>query len=196
MHRYGDLVPIVQESNAFATVFDSVDELLAHLASLGRSPSMVSTSRRYTDLDHGLQTAAILAASHPDDTELQVAGLIHDLAHPWDGAGQSQHGVLGAQAVRKLLGHRVARLIESHIDAKRYLVAVRPDYRDRLSEGSAETLIAQGAAMSRVEVTEFEQRLDHQDAIALRLADDLAKVPCVSVPGLDAWEPVIRALVL
>ena len=35
----------------------------------------------------------------PDDEELQVAGLVHDLAHVWDAPGQPRHGTMGADAV-------------------------------------------------------------------------------------------------
>ena len=32
-------------------------------------------------LQHGLQCAAVLRASHPDDLGLQLAGLVHDIGH-------------------------------------------------------------------------------------------------------------------
>ena len=70
-------------------VFADADELLAHLTSLGTTVSAESAS--FFELDHGLQCAALLERSNPDDLELQVAGLIHDLAHPWDEAGQPRH---------------------------------------------------------------------------------------------------------
>ncbi|WSJ90980.1 hypothetical protein OG430_08280 [Streptomyces sp. NBC_01304] len=47
--------------------------------------------------EHPLQTAALLRRSHPSDKELQVAGLVKDLP---------------AEAVRGLLGERVAWLID------------------------------------------------------------------------------------
>ncbi|MFD6885628.1 hypothetical protein [Streptomyces sp. NPDC059957] len=48
---------------------------------------------------HGLRVAALLRRSHPFDKELQVAGLLID--HP-------------AEAIRPLLGERVARLVRLH----------------------------------------------------------------------------------
>ncbi|MCX5192979.1 hypothetical protein OOK31_03565 [Streptomyces sp. NBC_00249] len=53
----------------------------------------------------GLQTAALLRRSHPFDKELQVAGLIHGLD------GLPADGDRAAEAVRPLLGDRVARLL-------------------------------------------------------------------------------------
>lgn len=70
---------------------DSVDELmeLLHAHRSGR----------------GLQTAALLRRSHPFDKELQVAGLVHFL-----GPLLAARGGDAAEAVRPLLGDRVARL--------------------------------------------------------------------------------------
>jgi hypothetical protein len=70
--------------------FTSIDEIIGHLESLGRSPS--AECDQFTELDHGLQCAAVLATTAPDDIELQVAGLLHDLANQWDGPGQSGTG--------------------------------------------------------------------------------------------------------
>ena len=48
-------------------------------------------------LDHGLQTAAVLRATHPDDLELQVAGLVHDLGHILPPRDTAQHGVIAGR---------------------------------------------------------------------------------------------------
>ncbi|MEU6314193.1 hypothetical protein [Streptomyces sp. NPDC047014] len=64
--------------------------------------------------DRGMRTAALLRRSHPADKELQLAGLVHGLGkmlRPGDAAGQ---GELAAEAVRPLLGERVARLVRLH----------------------------------------------------------------------------------
>lgn len=67
--------------------------------------------------DRALRTAALLRRSHPADKELQLAGLLHDMGQmlrPGDGA---RHAVLAAEAVRPLLGERVARLVRLHAQA-------------------------------------------------------------------------------
>jgi predicted HD phosphohydrolase len=179
------------------TVFASAQDLLAHLEGLGL---LISTERTwrdgptFTELDHGLQTAAILEREHPDDQELQVAGLIHDLAHPWDVEGQPFHGELGAKAIRPLLGSRIAALVEGHVPAKRYLATVRPEYRQQLSPGSIATLRAQGGDLDGDEVAAFEARAEWHAMVQLRMADDRAKVPGAIVPGLDHWRPIVVAL--
>ena len=175
---------------AATTTFDSVDDLVAHLrelATLGSDEGLA-----FSELDHGLQTAAILESTHPDDLELQVAGLVHDLAHPWDGPGQPNHHRMGAEAVEGLLGRRVAMLIEAHVDAKRYLVATDASYQAALSPGSIITLDAQGGPLSPDEILMVEQRHDWSAAVALRRADDGAKQVGVVVADLDHWIPALR----
>lgn len=168
----------------------SIDEIIEHLRELGHTESVEDGA--LTELDHGLQTAAILAATAPDDLGVQVAGLVHDLAHPWDGPGQPRHATMGAAAVVDVLGERVAALIRSHVPAKRYLVATRSEYAALLSPDSVMTLAAQGGPMSPEEVTKFEAEPDLVAAVLLREADDGAKVPGAEVPGLDHWEAALR----
>lgn len=142
-------------------------------------------------LDHDRQCAELLRRDFPEDEELQVAGLVHDIGHllrPGDDAG---HGRNGAAAVRDLLGERVARLVELHVVAKRYLVATDAVHAEQLSESSRRTLVAQGGAMSSDEVRAFEGDPDFAAAVALRRADDAGKVVGLSVRPLDAWRPVI-----
>jgi predicted HD phosphohydrolase len=170
--------------------FSTVDDLvvhLRHLATLGSDEGLAMS-----ELDHGLQTAAILADRHPDDVELQIAGLVHDLAHPWDGPGQPHHHRLGARAVEGLLGARVAFLIEAHVDAKRYLVATDAAYHDALSPGSVATLLAQGGPLGADEIAAADSCPDWDAAVALRRADDGAKVVGAAVADLDHWIPVIH----
>ena len=171
-------------------VFHDVDELIEHLRLLGVTPS--AESDRFTELEHGLQCAELIRRTDPDDLELQIAGLVHDLAHVWDGPGQPRHGTMGAEAVRTLLGARVANLVQGHIPAKRYLVATVPEYFELLSPDSVMTLDAQGGAMDDIEVAEFELDPDHLGMVALRAADDGAKVPDAVVPDLEFWLPTIR----
>jgi predicted HD phosphohydrolase len=172
--------------------FSDVVDLLEHLRGLGNLGSVEGEGM--SELDHGLQTAAILRTQAPDDLELQIAGLVHDLAHPWDGPGQPRHASMGANAVRDVLGDRVAELILSHVPAKRYLVATRPDYAALLSPDSVMTLEAQGGPMSANEVAIFEEHDDYGAMVELRLADDGAKVPGKRVESLSTYEDDIRLL--
>lgn len=172
--------------------FGDAEEIIEHLRGLALLGSVEAEG--FSELDHGLQTAAILREVSPEDDELRIAGLIHDLAHPWDGPGQPRHATMGAIAVREVLGDRVADLILSHVPAKRYLVATREEYASVLSPDSVMTLVAQGGPMSAEEIAAFEQSDDLQAMIDLRIADDGAKVPGKVVPALSVYEDSIRDL--
>ena len=64
--------------------------------------------------DHALQTAALLRRSRPADKELQLAGLVHPVGHLLRPAGPGGRAERAADAVRPLLGPRVARLVRLH----------------------------------------------------------------------------------
>jgi predicted HD phosphohydrolase len=151
-------------------------------------------------LDHGLQCAALLACTHPDDLELQVAGLVHDVGwlaragDRWRVDTSAAHDRAGAAAVEPLLGKRIARLVGGHVAAKRYLVAVERGYAGGLSETSTFTLAHQGGPMPEPEAAEFARSPDAADLVALRRADDAAKVLDAQVPGLERWLPALQAL--
>ncbi|MEU8825132.1 HD domain-containing protein [Streptomyces sp. NPDC048636] len=169
----------------------SVDALMALLADCEDVWDTPDRSGDPVDiLDHGLQVAAVLAERHPDDEELHVAGLVHDIGHylvPGDEAG---HGTHAATAVECLLGPRVARLVALHIPAKRYLASADPHLA--LSPESARTLGCQGGPMTPSETAAFEADPDFTAAVALRRADDAGKVVGPRVAALESWRPVVR----
>ncbi|MEU9097439.1 inositol oxygenase family protein [Streptomyces sp. NPDC048361] len=169
----------------------SVEELMELLHSCRGAWDTPDRSGDPVDLhDHALQTAHLLRRSHPADKELQVAGLVHDLGHvlrPGDDAG---HADTAARAVRPLLGERVARLVQLHVAAKRYLSAVEPDRT--LSPQSARTLQAQGGVMGPDEVAAFTRDPQAEDAVVLRQADDAGKVVGLDAGVMDDWRPVLE----
>jgi predicted HD phosphohydrolase len=173
-------------------IFSDTTEVIDHLRTLETTESVEAPG--FFELQHGLQCAALLALSDPDDLELQVAGLVHDLAHPWDGPGQPRHATMGADAVRGVLGERVASLIEGHVPAKRYLVSTRPEYRALLSADSIMTLAAQGGDFTLEEIREFESHAHWRAMVSLRVADDGAKDPHAVVPGLDRWIDIVHSV--
>lgn len=138
-------------------------------------------------LAHGLQCADVLRSAYPDDLGLQLAGLVHDVGHAVEGAGD--HASAGAFVVRPLLGARVAGLVALHVEAKRYLAATE-DYE--FSVASRLSLARQGSAMTDDEAAAFRAHPLAEAAIALRRADEEAKVVGREVPGLDTWAPRLR----
>jgi predicted HD phosphohydrolase len=172
-----------------ASAITDVDALFAVLAS-----SAAETDDEDVDLlAHGLQCAAILAETAPDDAALQLAGLVHDVGTVlWPGRPRT-HARAGASAVAGLLGERVAWLVGHHDQAKRYLVTVDPAYQARLSAGSVITLEAQGGLLDNDERARLEAEPWLDDLLTLRRADDAAKVPAREVPDLDHWRPIVDA---
>jgi predicted HD phosphohydrolase len=140
-------------------------------------------------LHHGLQCAAILADLHADDEQLQVAGLVHDLGGVID--AEAAHDRLGAALVAPLLGPRVAALVGGHVAAKRYLVLTEPGYADLLSARSVQTLAWQGGPADDDVARAVESSPDRDALLALRRADDRAKVPDAAVAPLESWRPVV-----
>ncbi|MGW0610658.1 hypothetical protein [Streptomyces sp. NPDC002788] len=90
----------------------SAEELMDLLYACRGTRDVPDPDRPPVDLhDHALRTAALLRRARPADKELQVAGLVQPvggLLRPGDPAGRAAHT---ADAVRALLGERVARLV-------------------------------------------------------------------------------------
>lgn len=147
-----------------------------------------------SQLDHALQTAALLERDFPDDLELVAAGLVHDLGHMLDGGSDETHAEDAADAVRQALGERVAGIVALHVAAKRYLVATEDTYGGVLSGDSVVSLGRQGGAMTEEEVVTFAELPWAADAVTLRRADDSAKVEGLAVRDLAHWVPILEQL--
>jgi predicted HD phosphohydrolase len=173
----------------------SIDEILARLAaSDGVFDSLGEFGDPIDILAHSLQCAYELERIAPDDRELQVAGLVHDVGHVLGDFHTVDHGEVGAAWVEPLLGTRVARLTMLHVPAKRYLVATDADYAAGLSDGSALSLEFQGGCMTDAEAADFAADPQGPDAAVLRRADEAAKVIGREVPGLDHWADALRSV--
>ena len=168
----------------------SVDELFSCLASADREFDGETVDL----LAHGLQCATLLADAVPGDLELQIAGLLHDLGTIVAPGLPSRHARIGADAVRPLLGDRVAALVGGHDQAKRYLVTTEAAYRDCLSARSIATLRGQGGLLDPTERAAFEDHPEFDALLALRRADDGAKEVGRLVPPLAHWRTTVEEL--
>jgi predicted HD phosphohydrolase len=168
----------------------SIDDVIATMESFGDA-----VDDNIQAIEHGLQCAAVLADERPDDLELQVAGLLHDVGHVLVPGDDSGHGEHGASYLRPLLGDRVAELVALHVPAKRWLVTVDRTYGDGLSAVSQRTLVAQGGVMTAAERAVFEAHPCFAHAVTLRRADEAAKVPGKDAGTLDDWLPQLRRVV-
>jgi predicted HD phosphohydrolase len=149
-------------------------------------------------LNHALQCAELLAAWRPLDEELQVAGLLHDLAHhdePCDLSSLSDraflHGAEASARLEPLFGQRVARLIALHVPAERYLVTFDADYGPGSGRHSLRSMDLAGGPMSREEVGFFEGFPEWTSAITLRRADDLSIGRGICTRELSDWFPTL-----
>jgi phosphonate degradation associated HDIG domain protein len=137
-----------------------------------------------SQLEHMLQ-AGELARKEGFDDEVILAAFFHDIGHllafegqgdTMGGYGQVSHESKGAEYLRERgFSKRVAALVESHVEAKRYLTYKYPEYYDKLSEASRKTLEFQGGVMNAEEAREFELDPNAALKIKLRLWDDEAK---------------------
>jgi predicted HD phosphohydrolase len=168
----------------------SVDELLALLA----RGYAVYDEPDVNALSHALQCGDRLRREHPHDRQLAVAGLVHDVADIAFPGDHRDHDARGAALVEPLLGPRVARLVGAHVAAKRYLVATDPSYRSRLSVRSVETLADQGDALSHADVAALAHDPDLDAILALRRADEQAKDPAATPPGLETWRAALESI--
>ncbi len=162
-------------------------ELLAGGADLALGPGVP-----VSQLDHALQTAALLAHLHRGDDELAVAGLVHDIGHLLPGGTDAAHAGDAAGAVRRALGERIAATVGLHVEAKRYLVATEDAYGGHLTTDSTVSLTRQGGAMTEEEAAAFLARPWATDAVALRRADDSGKVGGLVVGNLASWVPLLQ----
>ena len=142
-----------------------------------------------SQIEHMSQAAELAMAGGFDD-EVVLAAFFHDIGHlcaegaeSMGGFGIVSHERLGADYLRRAgFSESLARLVEYHVQAKRYLTLKEPGYYERLSEASRRTLEYQGGVMTAVEAEAFEQ--DPLCAVSLRMRqwDELAK---------QMWVPVI-----
>ena len=140
-----------------------------------------------TQEEHALQSAK-QAIDEGAPSALVAAALLHDVGHLLVERERVptvdlRHEAVGARALARWFAADVTNPIALHVDAKRYLCAVDPDYFGILSPGSVRSLELQGGPMTPEEVERFEALPGAEAAARLRRWDEGAKVP-----GVDAGE--------
>lgn len=154
-----------------------------------------------SQIEH-MSQAAQLAMAEGFDDEVVLAAFFHDIGHicgqggeNMGGYGVVSHERLGADYLRQAgFSERMAKLVEYHVQAKRYLTFSQPDYYARLSEASRRTLGYQGGVMTVEEARAFEQ--DPLCAVSLRMRhwDEQAKEMHVPVMDLEVLKSKARQL--
>jgi phosphonate degradation associated HDIG domain protein len=176
-----------------------IAERLAHLEALYASLGHRAYSGEpVTQLEHALQSA-LLAQQAGAAEPLVAAALLHDLGHLVNDQGETPtergvddlHQFHGARALRGLFGRDVTEPIRLHVQAKRYLCAVKPAYYEALSADSRRSLALQGGIFDAAEAEAFGQTAFAADAVRLREWDDLAKAAGLATPSFTDYLPLL-----
>jgi phosphonate degradation associated HDIG domain protein len=145
---------------------------------------------------------AMEAMAKGEDEELILGAFLHDIGHLLKHVEQTEemgnygvvnHEGLGAEYLKeKGFSKRICAMVENHVNAKRYLVAVDETYQSKLSEASLQTLQWQGGPMHQSEIMIFEQHPFFEDIIKVRLWDEKAKEPGAVLLPLDHFKLLIK----
>ncbi|MEO4012640.1 phosphonate degradation HD-domain oxygenase [Pseudomonas rossensis] len=142
-----------------------------------------------SQIEHMSQAAERAMAEGFDD-EVVLAAFFHvghicaESAESMGGFGVVSHERLGADYLRRAgFSERMARLVEYHVQAKRYLTLKEPGYYERLSEASRRTLEYQGGVMTAAEAEAFEK--DPLCAVSLRMRQWDEQAKDMGVPVID-----------
>ncbi|MFJ6622286.1 TauD/TfdA family dioxygenase [Kitasatospora sp. NPDC091335] len=159
-----------------------------------------------TMAEHMLQAAAAAEAAGAPD-HLVAAALLHDIGHFFDAHGQesshgqnlmkgqdNRHSDSGADWLARWFDPEVTEPVRLHVAAKRYLCAVEPGYREKLSAASEYTLNVQGGPMDERQAAAFAELPGARDAVAVRRWDEQAKVAGAPTPGFAHYRPLLAAL--
>lgn len=156
--------------------------------------AMAYAGEPVTQLEHALQSAA-LAEREDAPPELVTAAFLHDLGHLLNLQGETpsargiddRHQYFAIPFLRPLFGPAVIEAIRLHVDAKRALCALEPEYYEALSADSRRSLALQGGIFSSPQVAAFMARPFAAESIRVRRWDDRAKAPGVATPPLEHY---------
>jgi phosphonate degradation associated HDIG domain protein len=170
---------------------DDIRRLFAERGGIAYSGEAVSQA------EHALQCAWLAEQAGAPDS-LVAAAFLHDLGHllresvelgdsPSLRGVDDLHQFIALPFLRQRFGPEVLGPIRLHVDAKRYLCAVREGYAEALSLDSQRSLALQGGVFSAEEAQAFIARPWAPEAVRLRLWDDAAKVKNLATPSIDSY---------
>lgn len=150
-----------------------------------------------SQIEHMCQSAQLAERAGMDD-EVILAAFFHDIGHLAEhlteqnnmgGYGIKEHEKVGADYLRgKGFSEKIASLVQSHVEAKRYLTYKYEEYYNALSEASKRTLEFQGGKMSKEEAEAFEQHALFETMILLRRWDEEAKLENIPLPDINYYK--------
>ncbi|TAG11227.1 MAG: HD domain-containing protein [Sphingobacteriia bacterium] len=156
-----------------------------------------------SQIEHMCQCAELAREAGSDD-ELILAAFLHDIGHLYalafpeveinymDGFGIVDHEKIGgAYLLSKGFAPSIAKMVASHVEAKRYLTYSDSSYYHLLSEASKKTLEFQGGKMTEMEALAFEADPLHTNYIILRKWDEMAKMVNMPLPEMGDYEAMM-----
>jgi phosphonate degradation associated HDIG domain protein len=171
-----------------------VDEVFSLYENFGKADYI---GEPVSQIEHMCQAAQLAEAEGFDD-EVILAAFFHDIGHLcenvtgadlMDGYGVVNHEGLGYSYLRsKGFSEAIAKMVESHVQAKRYLTFMVPGYYDKLSDASKITLGKQGGIMTPQEAQAFEADELFERFIKIREWDDKAKLENIPLPSLEKYK--------
>ena len=153
-----------------------------------------------TQLEHALQSASLAEAENAS-AQLITAALLHDIGHildtdelPKDDSVNLDdlHEEIGYQWLLEHFGLGVAKPVQMHVMAKRYLCTIDDSYTKTLSPTSLKSFYDQGGKMSPTEKLAFEKDPFFEVAVALRKWDDTAKEANKKTQSIRHFLPYIE----
>lgn len=158
-----------------------------------------------SQLEHMVQSAQLAQAEGFGD-DVVLAAFLHDIGHfcakrgteqDMGGYGTLRHEKVGADWLRERgFSETIAKLVEYHVQAKRYLTARDPSYYNKLSEASKKTLEYQGGRMSEEEAEAFAADPLFATSLRMRHWDEAAKEENQPIPDLEPFRRMCVAHLL
>lgn len=151
-----------------------------------------------SQIEHACQSAQ-MAESEGFDEEVVLAALLHDIGHlcalpnedEMPGLGILRHEQVGGNYLSKLgFSEKICRLVEGHVQAKRYLTFKNSEYFEQLSDSSRQTLAYQGGRMDAEEAESFESNFLFELMIKMRKWDEAAKEVGKPLPDLEKYREI------
>lgn len=180
------------------TQIETTDRLILLFLEQEHSPYI---GESISQLQHALQCAYFATQSRADD-EVVLAALCHDIGHfcvettelnCMSSYGIKEHEKVGSTFLHRLgFSQRLCRLVEGHVQAKRYLVAKSDTYLAQLSPASKATLSLQGGMMSPTQCLRFERDPLFKETLNLRRWDESAKIQDLVVPSIESYATKIH----
>ncbi|CAN5419004.1 HD domain-containing protein [soil metagenome] len=181
-------------------IHQNVDEIISMYQQFGNEDYI---GEPVSQIEHMCQCAQLAEAAGSDD-ELILAAFFHDIGHLYefafpekklqqmDGAGIVDHEKLGGEyLLSKGFSEKIAKLVQSHVAAKRYLTFKYPEYFEQLSPASIKTLGYQGGVMTAEEAAAFEADELCERYVQLRRWDEQAKEVAKPLPSLNHFKEMM-----